>query len=103
MSDQRVLVVGTTPDYVAHIHVRYPRRALFLTDTAQRAGEARETPDDLREVVTNLSEKGGVLNALGTYLRANNLSLSGVTCYDCEWLNLTAELAIHFRLKDQKT
>ncbi len=38
MSDRRVLVVGTTPDYVAHIHERYPGRALFLI--------AQTKPDD---------------------------------------------------------
>ncbi len=98
MPDRRVLVVGTTADYIAYIHERYGRRALFLTDPAQRLGAAEAAPDNSSEIVTSLSDTGGVLKALGRHLETKGQSLSGVVCYDCEWLSLTARLARHFEL-----
>lgn len=96
MSDHRVLVVGTTPDYIAYIHERYPGRALFLTDQAQRLSSAETAPDEASEVICNLLDTDSVLPALHKHLEALNQSLSGVACYDCEWLSLAAELAEHF-------
>ncbi|MFH1374756.1 MAG: ATP-grasp domain-containing protein [bacterium] len=98
MSDRRVLVVGTTPDYIAHIHERYPGRALFLTDPAKRIGSTETAPDHTSEVVCHLADKGDVLNALEKHLQRTNQSLSGVACYDCEWLGLAASLAQYYDL-----
>jgi biotin carboxylase len=98
MSDRRVLVVGTTRDYIAHIHERYPGRALFLTDSAQRIGSAETGPDHTSEVVCHLSDKDDVIRVLQKHLQETDQSLSGVACYDCEWLSLAAELAQYYNL-----
>jgi predicted ATP-grasp superfamily ATP-dependent carboligase len=98
MLDCRVLVVGTTPDYIAYIHGRYPGRALFLTDLTQHSGWEEVIPDESSEVVTDLSDTDGVLEALRRHLEVRHQSLLGVACYDCEWLILAAELAVHFGL-----
>jgi hypothetical protein len=98
MSDHRVLVAGTTPDYIAYIYEQYPGRALFLTDSATRAGSLEAAPDETSEIVCDLSDKNGVLNALHKHLEEHGQSLSGVACYDCEWLCLAAELAVHYGL-----
>ncbi|MEW5993306.1 MAG: ATP-grasp domain-containing protein [Candidatus Zixiibacteriota bacterium] len=98
MSDRRVLVVGTTPDYIAYIHECYPARALFLTDRSQPVGLAEPTPDEASEIVCNLLDADGVLGALHEHLDLRRQRLSGIACYDCEWLTLAAELAVHFGL-----
>lgn len=98
MPDRRVLVVGTTPDYIAYIHGRYPGRALFLTDPAQRTGAVEAAPDETGEIVCNLLDSGAVRRRLLEHLEHSHQSLSGVTCYDCEWLSLAAELAGQFGL-----
>lgn len=98
MPDSRVLVVGTTPDYIAYIHTRYPGRALFLTDHAQRKGSAEAGPGSASEIVCHLRDGAAALSALHEHLEKQRQGLSGVTCYDCEWLSLAAELAEHFGL-----
>jgi hypothetical protein len=44
MPDKRLLVVGTTSDYIDHICTRYPGRALFVTDPAERAAALEKEP-----------------------------------------------------------
>ncbi len=98
MSDSLVLVVGTTSDYISYIYERYPGRALFLTDLTQRVGSVENAPDKASEIVCQLINKTGVLNALHKHLENSNQTLSGIVCYDCEWLSLAAELAEHYDL-----
>ncbi len=99
MPDRRILVVGTTPDYIAYIHKRYPHRALFLTDTSIRAGASDPAPDEPSEIVTDLgNDPNNVLANLQAHLKTHNQILTGVTCYDCEWLTLAAELARSYGL-----
>lgn len=98
MPDERVLVVGTTPDYIAYIDERFPGRALFLTDRSQREGAREAAPDRASEIVTDLSSPRGLRRALSRHLEKYAQTLSGVTCYDCEWLLLTAELASEYHL-----
>ncbi len=98
MSDRRILVVGTTPDYIAYIHEHYPNRALFLTDQSLRLGSAEVSPDESSEVVCNLSSMADLLDELLGHLKKRDQSLSGIACYDCEWLTLAAELAKYFNL-----
>ncbi|MFH1699461.1 MAG: ATP-grasp domain-containing protein [Candidatus Zixiibacteriota bacterium] len=98
MPDRRVLVVGTTPDYIAYIDKHYPGRALFLTDTIHRTGISETVPDASSEIVTHLSDSSNVPDTIENHLKAKRQSLSGVVCYDCEWLILAATLAEHFDL-----
>lgn len=98
MPDGRVLVVGTTPDYIAYIDEVYPDRALFLTDSSQRRGSAFPPPTTGSEIICNLSVGASVRSALNDHLRVTGIRLSGITCYDCEWLSLAAELAAELGL-----
>jgi len=93
MPDGHVLVVGTTPDYVALIRERYPQRVIFLTDVSQYAGNTGYRPGDTDEILCELSDKEAVFPTLKDYLEKQNLGLSGVAGYDCEWLALAAEIA----------
>ena len=98
MSDQRVLVVGTTPDYIAHIHELYSGQALFLTEISLRAESKETKPDENSEIVCRFPDKERIFSLLLEHLKRTDQKLSGVACYDCEWLSLAAEMAAYFDL-----
>lgn len=91
--NNRILVVGTTPDYIAYIHENYHGRALFLTDTSQQNGFGDIRPDDTSQIIVSLSDKEQTYRHLVQHIKSWHQRLIGVTCYDCEWLELTATLA----------
>ncbi len=96
MSDNRTLVVGTTPDYIAYIDRSFPGRALFVTDGVQRGCAAESPPNEASEIVCDLLDTAGTLESISAHLRRHRQSLNGVACYDCEWLTLAAEISMHF-------
>ena len=98
MPRSRVLVVGTTPDYVALIRERFPERALFLTDISQYGEASEHQPGDSDELVGDLRDTGGVFSKLEHWLHEDRLSLTGVAGFDCEWLLLAAEIARRYEL-----
>lgn len=91
--DARVLVVGTTADYIEWIRGCRPGQALFLTDAAVRreAKESPPLPDE--ELLCDLTDERQVLEALVRHLETWQLTLDGVVCYDCESMALAARLA----------
>lgn len=93
MPDQRVLVVGTTGDYIDLISERYPTRALFLTDLAERANSLYARPKPENEILCPLTDREQIVSQLVNHLNRFGQTLSGVCCYDCEWLSLAAYLA----------
>ena len=94
----KVLVVGTTPDYIDWIRRRCPDRALFLTDPAARRQAVEPSPPPVEEVLCNLSDYYKVRQVLHHHLRHENIRLDGVACYDCESMELAAVLAQEFSL-----
>jgi biotin carboxylase len=93
LSDNRVLVIGTTADYIDIIRRRFPRRALFLTapDERERATEPVPGPDE--ELGVDLADRDGTLGRLQRYLTAHGIQPVGITAFDCESMALTASLA----------
>ncbi|MFH1891751.1 MAG: ATP-grasp domain-containing protein [Candidatus Zixiibacteriota bacterium] len=92
MPDRRIVVVGTTPDYVSIIRHRFPQRAIFLNDSASVHWVGREQ-FVVDEVHSDLSDRDGALVELKTYFAANGMIASGIACFDCESLSLAAYLA----------
>jgi biotin carboxylase len=92
-SNTRVLVVGTTADYIDWIRTSCPGRALFLTDPAVRRGAQEPCPSPAEEILGNLSDFGRVRRALQQHLDSEGLQVDGVACYDCESMELAAYLA----------
>ena len=86
----KVLVVGTTPDYVYDISQNSPERAVFLTDISLKGKSFEVVPD---EIYCNLSDYKATLIKLRQYISANNYHITGLTCFDCESLKLAAFLA----------
>ncbi len=91
-SKGRILVVGTTRDYVDHIRTRLPGRALFLTDPRAVAPGIAPVPRN-EELVCPLSDLRAVRTNLTHFLQKYSISLSGVACFDCEWLWTAAVIA----------
>jgi biotin carboxylase len=98
MPDKRLLVVGTTADYIDHISTRYPGRALFITDPAERSAAVETDPAPADELRSDLQNSRRVLDDLKTHLSRWQMEISGVACYDCESLGLAARLAAQFAM-----
>ena len=94
----RVLVVGTTTDYIDWIRCRCPERALFLTDPLMRYGSGQPNPAPHEEILCHLSDYDLAREKLKNHLRMWGLSIDGITSYDCESMELTAFLAQEFSL-----
>ncbi|WDP88535.1 MAG: ATP-grasp domain-containing protein [Desulfobacter sp.] len=90
---KRVLVVGTTADYIDWIRQASPGRCLFITDPAVRHAATEKRPEKHEEILVPLNDPAVVRAALDRHLERHHIRLSGITCYDCEHLWLTAELA----------
>lgn len=97
-SDKRVLVVGTTPDYIDWIRNNSPGEALFLTDPVIRRGSQEPCPAPAEEILCNLSDNDQARHLLHQHLHTYGLQLDGVACFDCESMELTAVLAREFDL-----
>ena len=93
MHSPRVVVVGTTSDYIELIRCRYPHRALFLTDPAERARASEETPGPAEEILCDFTSGTDILRVLKDHLRRYRLAVDGVACFDCEYLGSAAVLA----------
>jgi D-alanine-D-alanine ligase-like ATP-grasp enzyme len=98
MLDKRLLVVGTTGDYIDHIRTCYPGRALFVTDPTERAAAAQMDPAPADELLCDLQDSCRVHDELKAHLSRWRIEICGVVCYDCESLGLAANLAKHFAL-----
>ena len=99
MSERRVLVVGTTSDYVDIIRQRFPNRALFLTDAGERERASELAPDVVSELLCDLTRPDLVVAALRGHLGRHNVEPAGVACFDCESMALAAEVASSLSLR----
>lgn len=96
--NKRVLVVGTTSDYIDWIRKACPDRALFLTAPEIRKTALEDRPIDQEEVLSPLNDIGQVKAGLMHHLEQWNQTLSGMACFDCESMELTSILASEYGL-----
>ena len=89
----RVLVVGTTADYIDWIRRADPGRALFITDPDIRRQAGEAPPDASEAILCDLTATPRVLDRLEKHLREHRMRLSGVACFDCESMALAAVIA----------
>ncbi|MCG6917186.1 MAG: ATP-grasp domain-containing protein, partial [Deltaproteobacteria bacterium] len=75
------------------IRRRYPHRALFLTDPAERTKACEETPGAGEEILCHFTNDAEVLRVLKDHLHRYGLAVDGVACFDCEYLGSAAYLA----------
>lgn len=94
----RVLVVGTTPDYIDWIRRAAPGRAVFLTQSDVRRSATESAPAADEEALCDLADTNGAQRALENHLSRHRIKLEGVACFDCESMELAARLAGVFGL-----
>ncbi|MDD3375355.1 MAG: ATP-grasp domain-containing protein [Candidatus Omnitrophica bacterium] len=98
LKKKRILVVGTTIDYVGLLKERYPKRVFFVTDIEEGAKYNQSEVDLSSEIILDLQDQSAVVNSLKDYVRTNNIKFSGIACFDCESLTLASVVAQQFGL-----
>ncbi|WP_303851508.1 acetyl-CoA carboxylase biotin carboxylase subunit family protein [Seleniivibrio woodruffii] len=98
MLNTRVLVVGSTPDYNEIIYTKYGGETLFLTDKSQSAEWTGFKPPKKDECLFDLSNHEGAIEAILAHAKAHEISINGITCFDCEALPLAAKAAERLNL-----
>ena len=93
-----IIVVGATSDYIDLIRSGYPGRAIFVTESDERARAHESKPEMHEEILCNLRDTGKAIATLKTHLQRLNLRPAGVACYDCESLEPAAIIARSFNL-----
>ena len=99
MSDNtRILVVGTTTDYIDEIRSFYRDRVLFLTRAGLRRTAVEPAPAAGEEVLYDTTEVDSIHALLQGHLADYRLELTGITAFDCESLLPAALLAQRLHL-----
>lgn len=93
MGNKRIIVVGTTADYIENLDRRFPGRLTFITDTRERRKWSGPAPDKATEFLCDLDQPEEVLPGLQNHLDRFDLEPAGVACFDCESLMQAAEIA----------
>lgn len=93
MPDRRIIVVGTTTDYIDFINRGFPERAVFVTDPRERGRGYEPAPPENGEVLCDLGRPRQAIADLRKHLRRWNQEAVGVACYDCESLTLASAVA----------
>ena len=89
----KVLVVGTTSDYIDWLRRASPKRCLFLTAPEVRRQALESAPEKGEELVADLSRPDEALRLLLEYLEKHSLQIEGVACFDCESLEVASSVA----------
>ena len=89
----KVLVVGTTADYIEWIRTRYPHEALFITAPHVRQAAREPVPDPSEELVWDLSNPAALVHALTAHMETYSQIPDGIACFDCESMVTAARLA----------
>ncbi len=97
-SQNKILVTGTTSDYIQWIRSSSPGRALFITRPDIRQGADEDPPKDDEEILVPLSDKNLVLDTLLAHLKKRNQTLDGIFSFDCESMALAAFIARQMNL-----
>ncbi len=94
----RILVVGTTTDYIEWIRKRRPGQAIFLTDRTIRQSAREPAPIDGEEILWDLSDHEGAKAAVDAHVAKWRINICGIACFDCEAMETTSRLAADLHL-----
>ena len=97
MPANRVVVVGTTPDYVDVIRRRFPGRAIFLSHYTE-GPQSNRCLHERDELFCDLNAHDEAVQILEQFLNRGRVRLTGVCCFDCESLPPAAAIAERFGL-----
>ena len=90
----KVLVIGTTSDYVDLLRQLNPARAIYLTAQSERNRAVEPQPREWEEITCDLNHQApALLLTIQDHLKRWNSSVDAVACFDCESMELAAFLA----------
>jgi biotin carboxylase len=92
-NNPKILVVGTTSDYIDWLLRVGEEGVLFLTDPQVRRQATEPAPAAKEEILCDLTDVGTIREVLRDHLTRWNIALTGIACFDCESLGLAAFLA----------
>ncbi|MBU3917841.1 ATP-grasp domain-containing protein [bacterium] len=92
-SHPKVLVVGTTSDYIDWIQRTCPGQGLFLTEPVVRRQALEESPGKDEEILCKLNDSVRTWETVSQHLERTGIEINGVACFDCESMELASILA----------
>ena len=95
---ERVLVVGTTPDYVDLLRREHPDSCLFLTESRLRLRAQEPQPKDREEVLYRGDRQLSSIELLEHHEDRHGIEVVGVVCFDCESMPLASLIARRLQL-----
>ncbi|MBF0200036.1 MAG: ATP-grasp domain-containing protein [Desulfamplus sp.] len=95
----KILVVGTTSDYIDMLRKKAPGKLLFVTELRIRKSAQEPPPPDREEVLCHITSSERVTELIQRHLLKHEMKLEGIACFDCGSMPLAARLAQNFRLK----
>ncbi|MEZ5357752.1 MAG: ATP-grasp domain-containing protein [Candidatus Zixiibacteriota bacterium] len=98
MASQRVIVYGTTADYIELIARRYPGRALFIVSPAEKKKIKASVVADVDTVVCDLADLNETTDKVRSHMAASEMTPSGLVGFDCETLQAASRLALRLGL-----
>ncbi|MBF0111198.1 MAG: ATP-grasp domain-containing protein [Desulfamplus sp.] len=108
--DQRVLVVGTTSDYIDLLRHKYPPKSLlFITSKEIRDRAKEESPPKDEEILSQLDTLNSfklnnqndhkvIISLIKKHVEFYKITLIGVACFDCESMAFASYIAAQFSL-----
>ncbi|MBF0573670.1 MAG: ATP-grasp domain-containing protein [Desulfamplus sp.] len=98
MQSQRILIVGTTSDYIDLLRKKYSTKELvFMTDSTIREKATEERPEPDEELLFSTPTQN-VISLINNHIQLYGITLKGIACFDCESMALTAHIAASFNL-----
>lgn len=98
-AEHRVLVVGTTSDYVDWLRRAIPDQCLFLTDEPIRLSASEASPCPEEELLSEFRDFEAMARQVSTHLDKYGQRLDGIVCYDCESMEPAAHIARRLGLR----
>lgn len=92
-----IVVVGTTPDYVARIHETYPGSVVFILDERFEHNPSLGDIPHSSLLFTSLKDVEATLHKTELFLSSQSISPAGIACFDCESLMIASRLASRLR------
>jgi biotin carboxylase len=89
----RVIVIGTTADYIEWIRTACHDRVVFVTAPEVRLKAEEPVPEAIEEILCDLTDEEAVFCALSMHLDFYGLLPVGIACFDCESMALAAAVA----------
>lgn len=94
-----VLIVGTTPDYVAKLFERYSKSLLFLTDRRFLEDPLLQKLPPSSLIFASLEKSEEACRKTHEFLRSRRVTPDGIACFDCDSLLLASRLASELGLR----